>query len=469
MKKILIIADGAESKAFLQRLENLDTSENVYHIVYYKDATLPPKRTEQFIYYRFDPTSAVKLSPLIEDIDFFQVVLVLGNKVDMQATYENIRNIDSRLSVVMLDKWRLEIDDPHTIVLHQQERIANLLSNYLPDIPLWAQNIGLGQGEVMEIKIPFGSAYVYRHVGNIEQKRWRIAAIYRNQKIILPEPKTMLMPDDAILAVGNPNVLKGVYKSIKRQFGQFPHPYGQNTYTFIDMVAMSDSQIAQLCNDAMLMHAKLNSKKLIIRIVNPRLGKMFDKLKSYHESASIDVRFDFLNLSMQRMVLSDIELNYIGLFITDRPFFIRHTEFLYRLRIPVFKTGVNGFFNIKHSVVLSEESDKIEQLSSVIFDCASQLGLDISFFDFTQDVNEEREKIIEHFENLSKLFEEKVRIIKTDKNPIRELLPQDDFLQFVIFEKKLLEPKWMAFFSTDIEKQYFRFLDKYQLFLPYES
>ncbi len=469
MKKILIIADGSESRAFLQRLEDLDTSENIYHIVYYREATLPQKRSEQFIYYRFDPTSFVKLSPLIEDIDFFQVMLILGNRVDLLATYENIRKVTTTLPVVLLDKWHLSIEDPHTTILRLQERIANLLSNYLPDIPLWAQNIGLGQGEVMEIKIPFGSAYVYRHIGNIEQKRWRIAAIYRNQKIMLPEPKTMLMPEDAILAVGNPNVLKGVYKSIKRQFGQFPLPYGQNIYTFIDMMRMDDAAIEQLCNDAMLMHAKLNSKKLIIRIVNPRLGKMFEKLKGYQESASIDVLFDFLNISMQRMVMNDIELNYIGLLITDRAFFKDNISFLYKLRIPILKIGENGFFNIRHSVVLSEESDKIEQLSSMIFDCASQLGLDISFFDFTADANEEREKIIEHFENLSKLFEEKVRIIKTDKNPIRELLPQDDFLQFVIFEKKLLEPRWLAFFSTDIEKQYFRFLDKYQLFLPYES
>ncbi len=469
MKKILIIADGSEARAFLQRLEDLDTSGNIYHIVYYRDATLPKKRSEQFIYYRFDPTSSVKLTPLIEDNDFFQVMLILGNKVDMTATYDSIRSVAAKLPIILLDKWDLEIVDQHTMVIKLQERVANLLSNYLPDIPLWAQNIGLEQGEVMEIKIPFGSAYVFRHVGNIEQKRWRIAAVYRKQQLILPEPKTMLLPDDTILAVGNPNVLKGVYKSIKRQFGQFPLPYGQNIYALIDMVNMSDTQIDQICNDAMLMHAKLNSKKLILRIVNPKLGKMFDKLKGYQESASIDVLFDFLNLSMQRIILNDMELNYIGLFIVDKEFFTQYKEFLYRLKLPVLKIGQNGFFNIRHTVVLSDESDKIEQLSSVIFDFSSQLGLDISFFDFTADMSEEREKIIEHFENLSKLFEEKVRIVKTDKNPIRELLPQDDFLQFVIFEKKLLEPRWLAFFSTDIEKQYFRFLDKYQLFLPFES
>ncbi len=469
MKKILIIADGIVARSFLQRLEDLDTSENIYYIVYYKQSTLPQKLSEHFLYYHFDPTSYVKLSPLLEEVDFFQVMLVLGNKIDMTATYENIRKVDKNLPIVLLDKWQLGIEDQHTMVVDLQERVANLLSNYLPDIPLSAQNIGLGQGEIMEFKIPFGSAYVYRHVGNIEQKRWRIAAVYRKGQILLPDQKTMLLPDDTILAVGNPNVLKGVYKSINRQFGQFPLPFGQNIYTLIDMIDMDDAQIDHICNDAMLMHAKLNSKKLIFRVVNPRFGKMLEKLKSYQESNSMEVLFDFLGESTERLITSDIDLNYVGLFITEKAFFSKHLDFLYRLKIPVLKIGEYGFFNIAHTVVLCDESEKIEQLSSIIFDFASQMGLDISLFDFASDEREEREKIIEHFENLSKLFEEKVRIVKTKRNPIRELEAHDDFLQFIIFDKTLLEPRILSWLSTDMKKHYFHFLDKYQLFLPYES
>jgi hypothetical protein len=269
--------------------------------------------------------------------------------------------------------------------------------------------------------------------------------------------------------VGNPNVLKGVYKSINRQFGQFPLPFGNNIYALIDMIAMDDEEIDRICNDAMLMHAKLNSKKLIFRVINPRFGKSLDKLKSYQESTSMEILFDFLAKPMEPMVISDIEMHYVGLFVTDAAFFEAHIKLLYRLKIPVLKMGEKGLFNIKHSIVLSSDSEKIEQLSSIIFDFASQMGFDISLVDFSGDERDEREKVIEHFENLAKLFEEKVRIIKTDKNPIRELLPKDDFLQFVVFDKKLLEPKFFALFSTDIEKQYFHFKDKYQLFLPFES
>ena len=40
----------------------------------------------------------------------------------------------------------------------------------LPNVPVLAQNIGLKQGEIMEIRIPFGSSYAYRYIGSIEQK-----------------------------------------------------------------------------------------------------------------------------------------------------------------------------------------------------------------------------------------------------------------------------------------------------------
>ncbi len=469
MKKILVIADGLLANVFLQRLEDLDATDNIYHIVYYKESTLTKKRSDKFIYYHIDPTSFTKLSMLLEDVEFYQVMLILGNKTDLQATYENIRKIDSNQSVVILDKWNLGIVHQHTTVIDMHERVANILSNYLPDIPLFAQNIGLGQGEIMEFKIPFGSAYVYRHVGNIEQKRWKIAAIFRKQEILLPTSKTMLVPDDTILAVGNPNVLKGVYKSINRQFGQFPLPFGQNIYVLIDMVMMNAKVIDLLCNDAMIMHAKLNSKKLVFRVVNAKYGKVLDKLKKYQRSTSIEVIFDFLDNEVKDVILQDIDQFYIGLLVTNNTFFKEYKKFLFNLRLPVLKIGKSGFFNIKYSVLLSYDSEQVEQLSSVIFDLSSQLEIDISLFDFQSDKSEECEKIIEHFESLSKLFEKKVNIVSTDKNPIRELLPKDDFLQFVIFDKDILTSPLLAFFSTNVQKHYFRFMDKYQLFLPYES
>ena len=48
--------------------------------------------------------------------------------------------------------------------------LANGMVERLPNVPVLAQNIGLKQGEIMEIKIPFGSSYAYRSIDSIEQK-----------------------------------------------------------------------------------------------------------------------------------------------------------------------------------------------------------------------------------------------------------------------------------------------------------
>ena len=103
----------------------------------------------------------------------------------------------------------------------------------LPNVPLVAQNVGLGQGEIMEVHIPFGSSYAYRHIGSILQRKWKIAALYRDEKQILPTNATMIKPNDTLLILGKPLVLDGVYRTINKRMGLFPEPFGKEYLSFI--------------------------------------------------------------------------------------------------------------------------------------------------------------------------------------------------------------------------------------------
>lgn len=467
MKKILIIADGKTARRFLQRVISSDATNNKYYVVYYNEATLPETKVEKFTYYKFDPTSFSKISVLVESEDFYQCMIIAATKTDLEESYKNIRKIDPKIQIAIVDKWDVEFNDPNLTITDAHDTLSNIFSNYLPDLPLFAQNLGIGTGEIMEFKIPFGSPYVYRHIRNIDQKRWRISAIFREHKLLLPSPSMMLLPNDAILAVGNPNVLKGVYKSVKREFGQFPTPFGENIYCYIDMKVMRDEDVETLTNDAMILHSKLNSNKLIFKVVNARFSGILDKIKSY-ENSNMIVAFDFHSDDSNEIISSDIKMHYIGLIVTNQKFLHANLMFLYRLKLPIFKVAKSGFFTIKESVFLSSNSKKAEKVSSIIFDISSQLKIKITLFDVHLENSEEQEKIISHFQNLAKLFDEKVKIIKTEENPIMELGRRDDFLQFVIFEKKMLSSKMASYFSTDIEKHYFRFKNNYQLFIPSE-
>jgi hypothetical protein len=465
MKNILLIAHGKVAKVFINRVMNSDLNNKKYHVVYYDDKSLPQEKSEQFIFYKFDPTSQLKLSSLLQSYDYYQTMIVLSSKSDTLATYDIIREVHSNMQIVLLDMWDLEFNDANITIVNAHDVISNILSNYLPDIPLAAQNLGLGTGEIMEFKIPFGSPFTYRHISNIEQKRWRIAAIFREHKLIIPTPKSMLKPNDSILTVGNPNVLKSVYKSINREFGQFPIPFGENIYCYIDMLKMSEEEIEKLTNDAMLLHSNLNSNRLIFRVVNPTYSKILNKLKSY-DTQSMLVELDFYEHEIKTLFVNDMEHFLVGLIITNSTFFNEHISLLHAMKVPVLKIGKGSFFKIEESVVISNESEKIEKISSIIFDISSQFKLDISLFEFEGEDHLQSEKVIEHFENLSKLFQEKVKVIKTKRNPIRELNSRDNFLQFLPFDEHIQEKSFFSFFSKNVNKLHFHLSDNYQLFLP---
>ncbi len=465
MKHILIIAHGKIAKALILRVMHSDLNNKKYHVVYYSEKTLPEEKSEQFVFYKFDPTSKLKLTSLLESHDYYQTMIALSSKSDMLESYEIVREAYPNMQIVLLDLWDSAFQDPNLTLINAHDVISNIMSNYLPDVPLAAQNLGLGIGEIMEFKIPFGSPFTYRHIANIEQKRWKIAAIFREHKLILPTPKSILKPNDSILTVGNPNVLKSVYKSINREFGQFPIPFGENIYCYIDMLTMDEKEIEKLSNDAMLLHSNLNSNKLIFRVVNPTYSKILNKLKSY-DSKSMFVELDFYEHDVKTLLHSDMEHFLVGLIVTNRTFFDEYTTLLQGLKVPILKIGKGGFFNIKESVVLSYESEKLEKISSIIFDVSSQFKLDISIYEFEGDSYEESKKVIEHFENLSKLFQEKVKVVKTKRNPIRELNSRDDFLQFLPFDEHVQEKSIFSFFSKNSNKLHFHLSNNYQLFLP---
>ena len=118
-----------------------------------------------------------------------------------------------------LDEEHKEIfaKDKHLDIVDIRDIAASRLMDYLPDLPVLADNIGLSEGEIMEVKVPIGSSYMYRHISSVAQKKWRIALIYRGSEIILPKPNIMIQPSDILLIVGDPNVLQNVYRSIKRE------------------------------------------------------------------------------------------------------------------------------------------------------------------------------------------------------------------------------------------------------------
>jgi len=466
MKKILILSDGFIAKNFIERVINTYSSENIYYVVEMHKQITHEFSPARFKFYEFDPTSLSKISNLLK-MDFVQVIIALDTPQDTINSFKNIRMLNNSIQVVILDLWKLNINDDNAVIINAHEQLSSRLLDYLPNVPVIAQNVGLGEGEIMELLVPFGSSFVYRHIGAIKQNKWRISAIYRNHKLILPENEIMIQANDVLLLIGESRVLKSVYLSIKRELGQFPAPFGERIYLLIDMYQNSFEEIKSLVENALYMSQKF-SKQLFIRVVNVNCFDALEYIKSL-SAANITIEINYNNKSnMEALIDADIKRYQVGVILVSSKSFLDDTLrlMLYRVKIPVLKLAHCKLNNLKEAIVLLNENKTLEKISAIVFDISVQLGFNLELINYLNEHQEEKKEVIEHYANLSSIFSKKIKIEEIEENPIRYMKKRTQFLQALAFTKAITHKRFTSLFSTDSERLYYKLDSFHQIFIP---
>ncbi len=446
MKKILVILDGIVAKKLMQRIVESNTRENKYDVVYINDAILPQHKPSNFTFYKFDPTSESKLGMVLDKNVHSEVLIALNSKDEMFNVIKNIKERKKNLQITILDYWGIEIDDPYVTIYKGIEVLANGMVERLPNIPIMAQNIGLKQGEIMEIKIPFGSSYAYRYIGSIEQNEWKIFGLYRREQLINIKPSLILKPNDVILVIGKPTVLMQVYNAIGKSEGQFPMPFGHNIYLFLDLYLQNKHRIKNVIEEVKYLSQKLKNSKLIVRITRPTTVGILSMIKdSFSNNENIEIKMDYHNIGMLKLLKGDVKTYDIGMMILTNEMFkeTKNIKSLLELKIPVFKLGNNLKASIKKTIIVINDVNSYEQISPVVFDISSQLRTKTKIFEMNPiGEHEDKTNLLDHFENLAKIFNEKIEIISNDKNPIRELKKQEDTLQILPLKEDMLNKRF---------------------------
>jgi len=376
MKKILIISDSDTGNHFIKRIIETYTSENIYYVVQNKSVEYEDVNPSRFKFYEFDSTSLYKLANLLK-MEFVQVLIIIDNALDVENTIKNIRSIKKQLRIVVLNKWDLVNEDPNVISINSNEILASRLIDYLPNVPVIAQNVGMGKGEIMEVLVPFGSSFVYRHLGVIEQKNWRIVAIYRNKQLLMPNRRRMIQPNDLLVLVGEPSVLKSVYKAIKRELGQFPEPFGSNLYLYIDMNLADLDTLDMIIQRAVYTHEKFKHN-LIIKVVNPNDIELVGNIKQYAtHNIIIDIKYN--NLDLKESFLNDIKIYHVGLVLVSAEIFKDYElrKALYEAHVPIFKISNKSIDTLKDAALILADNRDLEKISATIYDISEQLNLNI--------------------------------------------------------------------------------------------
>ncbi|XGQ70426.1 COG3400 family protein [Campylobacter hepaticus] len=466
MNNILIIIDGILAKHFLERL-CLEKGLGYFFTIICHNAQKNNLNIfgEDIDLYYFDPTSVARLENIMTK-DFKQAFIYMQDEFETKKSYEALRSLDPNLEIEIMDFWGLSINDAHTNLADARMTLSRRFMDFLPDIALTAQYIGLGLGEIMEVKIPAGSIFAYRHISSIQQKRWRIVLIYRNSKIYFVKPSFVLEPNDSILIVGDPVVLQSIFHNIREKSGQFPIPFGNNIFALIDMKNMSETIQEKILNTTLKLTQKINAKKFFIHVINPSLDPMYKKLKEFSYEKQ-GVFFDFFHTDFKQ-IYTQLQNQDIGLIITDINNFEKEKKFFFDLKIPIMKIGEKEFDQIKEAIILSANESELENNANVITDLSKQLGFEVILYYYNPNLQNTKD-MEEYFRSLSKLYDKNIQIInKSDENPLLNLQYRQNLLQFISFEKELLNRNFGRSLSMNLNRHYYKMRQNYQLFIPVE-
>ena len=469
MKNVLILLDGKVAVALLNRLIQQDMSQTKYDVVYTNDDILPKNHPKHFTFYKFDPSSYSKLEFIMKKENHSDVLVILSTKADTLAVINNILEIRPEIYSTVYNAWNIKFNNKHIKNYDSIGVLSNGLLEQLPNVPVLAQNVGLKKGEIMEINIPFGSLYAYRYIGSIEQKNWKIFAVYRNNMLVELKATVILKPNDTILIIGKPKVLLQVYSSISNLHGNFPMPFGKNIYVYIDMYIQKIDDILNIINNAKFLSKKLNDKKLIIKIVRPstidNINKIKNKIKDIN---NCDTEYDYRIDSLDEIIISDKKRFDIGVIVLN-PILIHEpyiTKQIKDLKIAIFKVGNESIANSKETKIILNNIQEYEQISPIIFDITSQLNHKVILIDADPIGDKNRTKLTDHFKNLSDIFNQNIHLVKNNKNPIRQLKKSKNTLQIMPLKHTIFQKNIFNFFSMDSDLLAFNLKNFNQILIP---
>ena len=354
----------------------------------------------------FDYTSAFRLESLCGS-DIQDVFIVIDEPKERFVLYELIRRFNAKVRIVLFNNHEFTIHttegnnnvvllredlrlkgaiDPNLIVIDSEHLVANRLTQRLANVPLIPRGFGLEQGELMEIAIPPGSIFAYRHIGSIQQKKWRIVGIYRRAEFILATHTLVIQPNDVLLVAGDSVVLSEIYRSAKSDIGQFPAPFGKDIFLYVDASRSSVQSVLDDIEDALFLHTHIKSDKLRIFVLNPSNFALLESIRA-HQAPKIEIHFIYDNNDFCAQIHKDCKKRP-GLIVLSHALFVprAHRQALYQANTPVLKTGYKRLAEVQKSfLVVDEGLQKGENIASAMFDISKQLHITTRFYDFNPD------------------------------------------------------------------------------------
>ena len=176
-----------------------------------------------------DATSRLVLEQAGMGPEVVAVIVTGGDAVNREVARLSRQDLGVEELVVLLD------DDAgigtiglsHREVVQRYKATALIVLNRLTGVESRGIAVGLGQGEIREVTVHEGSAAAGRALAEIQPSHWLVAAVYRDDRLIVPTGETKLQTGDRVILVGEPEVIEKVGRFVRGGEPVFPSQYGQ--------------------------------------------------------------------------------------------------------------------------------------------------------------------------------------------------------------------------------------------------
>ena len=342
--------------------------------------------------------------------------------------------------------------------------LGRYIKNYLDPNKKECLSVGVGK-DIIQIKVLPGSILANQKVSRFSSSKWKIVAIYRDNKIIIPKRNTVILPGDQVLFVGEPKILESIISLFLKNEPQFPLNYG-----YAQVVILNNLEKIYL-KENLFLYSKTKVREIDFyfqgnEILKDKLEKTLkelptNKLLSYKIIENLDeVDIGFISLKKKNSEFK--KFSYI--FSTKNVFPIKLFNKYY---VPVFLcAGKEKYENILCPIFDMEESIKALETS---FQISKMIGANLHLLLIKQvDIVEDKvnlNEIKKHIDFYQRIYKLKANILHKTGNPVKITSQLSKDYDLVVTSSKI--DKYSTLFKPYPPHLIFLFSKSSSLLVPY--
>ncbi len=352
----------------------------------------------------------------IQDYDMLHEVLrITRDEMKLQIPilvllYKRTDNLEE------LGKFNVKIINPLDINI---ELITGIIDkNYIRPL-----NIGLGEGEIVEVLIIRRSHMIHRKLTHFKSSRWKVVVAYRDSQIIFPDNDFMLEIGDRIVIVGEPKAVANIVQNLTTGMYEFPLEYGSNCAVLVD--DLEEKYIDEIS----FFESMIKTKKLVVYGKCEELELKKADVKSLCGGANGGYSLD---IKSYKEIVNAKDVGIIVTPVKDKfNVFDLKIRYLFRYsKVPILLTRGKSPYE---EIVVSLNGSDPDRLLETSSELASFLSIKLRYIFVTRpdelmsQVDEENlqmiNDIISNFESVTNL---KLKFDVLKGNPVRESLKSID-------------------------------------------